>query len=139
MVNIFTVNAVFNISRSRASIQKSHYKIYSNTVGCYILHYLNYIKYLLSFFLAGICDWLSCSRCSRSAGRAGGGVWRGGRRKRIRIIDKGLPPLSLLDHLYQAVGHKHDDDGGYREAWEGREMQKLIINKVSEEIKPPTN
>ena len=78
------------------------------------------IKYLFCFFLAGVDDWLgSSSRCS-SAGWAGGG-WRWSRRKRVGIIDERLPPLSLLDHLNEAVGHKHDDDGGYGEAWEGTE------------------
>ncbi len=91
------------------------------------------IKDLLGFFLAGVYDWLSgCSSgCSGSDGRAGGssGVGRRRGRKRIRVINKGLPPLSLLNHLNQAVGHKHDDDGGEREAWEGRKCNCLKLSK----------
>lgn len=87
------------------------------------------IEYLLCFLLAGICDWWNCSRCSCRTGWAGddGGGGGGGtrsrwrrrswRRKRVWIINEGLSPFSLLNHLNQAVGHKHDDDGGYREAW----------------------
>lgn len=86
------------------------------------------INYLLCFLLARIHDRLSSSGCSCSTGRADGGGCRGSRRKRIGVIDQGLPPLSLLYHLNQAVGHKHDDDGGYREAWEGK--KNLLIELV---------
>ena len=97
MANIFTFKVVLTLLN------------FINTVGCYILHCLMTINYLLCFFLAGISD-----RCGCSTGRAGGGggVGSWGRRKRIRIINESLPPFSLLYHLNQAVGHEHDNDGG---------------------------
>ena len=96
--------------------------------------HISYSWYLLCFFLARICDRLSGSGCRCRGGCAAGGGRRGCRRERIRVIDKGLSPLSLLDHLDQAVGHEHDDDGGYGEAWGGKGTNNFAVNTIIKQM-----
>jgi len=124
MENVFTVNTFFfflhqqkpsiNFTIHGLRMWTGHFGSYSWIFTSFSISELN-IKHLLCFCFAGIYDWLSSSGRSSCSG-GGGGALRGSRRKRIGIINQGLPPLSLLNHLNQAVGHKHDDDGGYREA-----------------------
>lgn len=86
---------------------------------------------LLCFFFAGIHGWWSRrGRCSSRRGGAGGRRRGRRRRKRVWIVDESLPPLCLLNHLDQAVSHKHDDDGGYGETWEGERYETRFRRKA---------